>query len=87
MIQAPPTQRQIEEARQRAIRKFETSLVEMILRSPEVHMLSSVAIHYDNGVATISGLVANKESVTKAGEILLTAPGVKKVKNELTAAE
>ena len=79
-----PTPQQNVKINQKMLRKFEQNLEEMILSNPEVHLLSSVSVKFDNGTATISGLVTDKAGVVKAGEILLGAPGVKKVQNELT---
>ncbi len=83
----PPPPEATANLNRNAVRKFELSLEEMILRSPDVHLLSAVAVKYENGTATISGLVTTKEAITKAGEILLTARGVKKVVNNLTSAD
>ena len=79
-----PTPQQSVKINQQMLRKFEKNLEEMILSNPEVHLLSPVAVKFDNGTATVSGLVADQAGVAKAGEILLGAPGVKKVRNELT---
>ncbi len=83
----PPTPEATAALNRNAVRKFETSLEEMILRSPDVHLLSAVEVKYENGTATVSGLVTTKEGITKAGEILLTARGVNKVVNNLTSAD
>ncbi len=85
-VYQPPTQEQIAAAKQRAMQNFEANLEEMILRSPEVHLLAPVEVKFENGTATLRGMVSNEESKIKAGQILLTVPEVQQVKNLISVA-
>ncbi len=85
-VYQPPTQEQIAAAKQRAMQNFEANLEEMILRSPEVHLLAPVEVKFENGIATLRGMVSNEESKIKAGQILLTVPEVQQVKNLISVA-
>ena len=81
----PATPQQIAAAEKKALEKFQVGLEEMLLRSPEVHLLSPVEVKFSNGVATVRGLVSDETNKKKAEEILLTAPGVKNVQNQLSS--
>ena len=81
----PPTPQQIAAAEKKTLEKFQIGLEEMLLRSPEVHLLSPVEVKFSGGVATVRGLVADETHKVKAEEILLTAPGVNKVQNLLSS--
>lgn len=87
LVESPMTPQQIAELQRRSQRQIEKGLEEMILRSPDVHLLSPVDVKFVNGVATINGLVTNNECKVKAGEILLAVPGVRQVQNLLATIE
>jgi len=53
-----------------------------ILDEPTLKSLN-ISVETYKGVVMLSGFVDRPESITKAGELALTVPGVKEVKNNL----
>ncbi|MDO5308945.1 MAG: BON domain-containing protein, partial [Planctomycetia bacterium] len=65
-------------------RAFVEYLEAQLLRSPEVNPLSPIQVSFQDGVATIRGVVPTPSARLTAGRILLTDPRVSKVNNLLT---
>lgn len=65
---------------------FQEYLEAQLLRSPDVNPLSPVQVNFQNGVATVRGVVPTSTSRVVAGRILLADPRVTKVNNLLTCA-
>ncbi|GHT27680.1 hypothetical protein FACS18942_07320 [Planctomycetales bacterium] len=65
-------------------RNFERQLEEMLITNPGIQLLSPVQVTYQNGTATVRGVVANQQNKVEAGKVLLTAQGVRQVNNQLT---
>lgn len=86
-IQVPQTSEQLAMTRDKVLQKFQNSLEEMIIRSPDIHLLAPVEVKYEAGTVTLRGIVENEQQRVKAGQILLTVPEVKRVKNFMTAVE
>ncbi|MDO5580080.1 MAG: BON domain-containing protein [Planctomycetia bacterium] len=63
---------------------FQEYLELMILRSPKVNPLSPIQVLFNNGTATIRGIVPSQEHRLEAGRILLSDSRVQKVDNRLT---
>ncbi|MGL6227165.1 MAG: BON domain-containing protein [Thermoguttaceae bacterium] len=87
LIQVPQTPEQLAMTRDKVLQKFQNSLEEMIIRSPDIHLLAPVEVKYEDGTVTLRGVVENEQQRVKAGQILLTVPEVKRVKNLMTAVE
>ena len=69
----------VEQARAR--RLFEQKLEGLLLGSPSVQFLSPVQISFQNGVATVRGVVPDSQHKVAAGNLLLGDPAVKQVNN------
>ena len=55
-----------------------------LLRNPDVNPLSPIQIDYQNGVATVRGVVPTPSARVAAGKILLADPNIRQVNNMLT---
>ena len=77
----PITQPLVSEQERQAA--FIECLETLILESPTVNLLSPVQIDFQDGVATIRGVVPTPSSRAAAGAILLSDPRVTKVNNQL----
>ena len=66
------------------LQSFREYLEAQLLRSPDVNPLSPVLVSYQNGVATVRGVVPNPSAREAAGLILLSDPRVSKVNNLMT---
>ncbi len=64
-----------------ANRQFEQMLENTVLSASSVHFLSPVQIAYQNGVATVRGVVASQADKIAVGNILLQNPAVRQVNN------
>lgn len=56
----------------------------LLLRSPQVNPVSPIQVIFDNGTATVRGIVPTQSHRMEAGRLLLTDPRVKKVNNLLS---
>ncbi len=65
-------------------RKYEEKLEGMLLADPRVHLLSPVQISFQNGVATVRGVVTDQTNKVAVGQILLADPAVKQVNNMIS---
>lgn len=72
-----PTAAQLQES-------FREYLELLLLRSPNVNPLSPIEVRFQEGTATIRGVVPTQAHRIEAGRILLTDPRVKTVDNKLT---
>lgn len=55
-----------------------------LLQSPEVAPLSPVQVDYQDGVATVHGVVPTPKARATAGRILLNNPRIRRVNNQMT---
>lgn len=62
-------------------RRFEQQLEKMLINQSRAHFLSPIQISYQNGVATVRGVVTNQQHKVAAGNVLLSHPSVKQVNN------
>lgn len=68
--------------RQAAAKKnMERSLENLLLSSPAIHLLSPVQVSFQNGIATVRGVVPSQQHKVAAGNILLGNPSVRQVNN------
>ncbi|MDR0869712.1 MAG: BON domain-containing protein [Planctomycetaceae bacterium] len=67
-----------------ALRRFEQRLELALASNPAVQFLSPVRVSYQNGTATVQGVVPSQTQKVAAGSVLLRDPSVKQVNNLIT---
>lgn len=83
--QPEPANPAVDVARQR--RRFEQQLEGMLLTDASVHFLSPVQVSFQDGIATVRGVVPAHPYKVAAGNVLLTVPAVKQVNNLISVIE
>lgn len=67
-----------------ARRRFERQLEGKLLSDPSVHFLSPVRVSFQNGIATVRGVVPDQQHKVAAGNVLLSDPSVQQVNNHIS---
>lgn len=85
IVQDPAPPQQTQAVNQAAAkRRFERQLEGKLLSDPSVHFLSPVRVSFQNGIATVRGVVPDQQHKVAAGNVLLSDPAVQQVNNHIS---